>query len=238
VFVKSLIALLQFATILPLGKMQDLSRFGRRLYLYPVAGYAVGGISALVVWRLGHTGLAAAIALALVLVLSGFHHFDGLLDMGDALMAQGDREKRIQALTDRKTGAGGIGTALVTTLLAFGALISVPSAGAAILAAEVCAKVAMAVITIFGTPFKEGIQSYLYRFCKPWFFWPTLLFFLPLLLYLQASRLLILVAVTLAIVLLMRAASLRMFGGVNGDVVGATNEITRALVLVTLALIL
>jgi adenosylcobinamide-GDP ribazoletransferase len=236
--VKSLIALLQFATILPLGKMQDLSDFARHLYIYPFAGYVVGGIAALVVWRLGHSTLAAAIALALVLSLSGFHHLDGLFDLGDALMAQGDREKRVRALTDRQVGAGGIGIGLVATLLAFGSLITVPSAAVAILASEVCAKVAMAVLTIFGPPFREGIHSYLYRYTKHWFFWPTLLFFLPLLLLIRADRLLILVVVTLIIAMLMRVSAFRLFGGVNGDVVGAANEVTRALTLVTLALIL
>ncbi|MDD1677835.1 MAG: adenosylcobinamide-GDP ribazoletransferase [Methanomicrobiales archaeon] len=235
---KSLIALLQFATILPLGKMQDLSHFGRRLYVYPVAGYVVGGIAALAVWWWGHSALAAAIALALVLVVSGFHHFDGLLDLGDALMAQGDREKRIRALTDRQVGAGGIGIGFVTTLLAFGALIAVPSAAVAILVSEVCAKVAMAVLTIFGTPFKEGIQSYLHQYARPWFFWPALLFFLPLLLVVRPGRLLVLVIVTLVVAALMLVSSRRLFGGVNGDIVGATNEITRALTLVTMVLIL
>jgi len=31
------------------------------------------------------------------------HHFDGLLDLGDGLMAHGEREKRIKALTDRQS---------------------------------------------------------------------------------------------------------------------------------------
>ncbi len=235
--VKSLIALLQFATILPLGKLQDLSHFARRLYLYPVAGYVIGGIAAVAVWRLGHSALAAALALGLVLVLSGFHHLDGLLDLGDAIMASGDREKRIRALTDRQTGTGGIGAALVTTLLAFGALLAVPSAAVAILTAEVCAKVAMTMLTLFGTPFKEGMHAYLHRYSHPWFFWPTLLFFFPLLLWIRPAQVLILAIVTLIIAVLMRASSYHVFGGVNGDVAGATNEITRALVLLTLALI-
>jgi adenosylcobinamide-GDP ribazoletransferase len=236
--VKSLLSLLQFATILPLGKMQDLSHFARRLYIYPLAGYVIGGIAALAVWRMGHPTLAAAVALTLVLVLSGFHHFDGLLDLGDALMVSGDREKRIRALTDRHAGAGAIGAGITITLLAFAALVAVPSVAVAILVGEVCAKVAMAMLTIFGAPFKEGMHSYLHRFTRHWYFWPTLLFFLPLLLIVRPDRLLILMAVTLGIAGVMNALSRRMFGGVNGDVVGATNEITRALTLVTFALIL
>ncbi len=234
---KSLLALLQFATILPLGHAQDLVHFARRVYLYPVAGYVIGGIAGLAVWNLGHSALAAAIALTLVLVLSGFHHFDGLLDLGDALMAQGDRETRIRALTDRQTGTGGIGVCVSITLLAFGALITVPSAAVAILVSEVCAKVGMTTLTIFGNPFKEGIQSYLHRYSKPWFFWPTLIFFLPLLLLIRLQSFLVIVAVTLILAGMIRAVSQRLFGGVNGDVVGASNEITRALILVTLALI-
>ncbi|MDD1672924.1 MAG: adenosylcobinamide-GDP ribazoletransferase, partial [Methanomicrobiales archaeon] len=148
----SLRALLQFATIIPVGKLQDLSVFARRLYLFPVAGYVIGGIAALAVWKVENPALAGAIALVLVLILSGFHHFDGLLDLGDALMAQGNREKRIQALIDRQVGTGGVGLGFVVSLLSYGALLSLPSPSVAILSAEVCAKMAMAGMTIFGTP--------------------------------------------------------------------------------------
>ena len=235
--VREVLALLQFTTILPLGKMQDLASFARRIYLYPVAGYVIGGIAALAVWRIGHPALAAAIALSIALVISGFHHLDGLLDFGDGLMAQGDREKRIHALTDRQVGAGGIGLGLVVTLLAFGALLSVPSVVMAILAGEVSAKAAMAGMTVYGKPFKEGMHAYLHRHTRPWFFVPALLFFIPLLFVLRWDRLLALISVTLAVTLGMLFTSSRIFGGVNGDVVGATNEIVRAAALVTLALV-
>lgn len=236
--VRSVRALLQFTTILPLGKMEDLSLFSRRLYLYPLAGYVIGGISALLVWRVGQHALAAAIALGLVLILSGFHHFDGLIDLGDALMAQGDREKRIRILSDRQLGAGGLGIGLVVTILAFGALISLPSVSVPILVSEVCAKVAMAGMTIFGVPCKEGIHEYLHRSARPWFLAPTLLFLLPLLLLIRGDYLLLLTLFTLAITAAMLSLSSRIFGGVNGDVVGATNEITRALTLSALVFLL
>ncbi|HZD43846.1 MAG TPA: adenosylcobinamide-GDP ribazoletransferase, partial [Methanomicrobiales archaeon] len=42
-------ALLQFTTILPLGKMGDFDEFARRSYLYPFAGYVLGGIALLAV---------------------------------------------------------------------------------------------------------------------------------------------------------------------------------------------
>ena len=43
-YMKSIRSLLQFTTILPLGIQEDLAEFGRRSYLYPLAGYVIGGL--------------------------------------------------------------------------------------------------------------------------------------------------------------------------------------------------
>ncbi len=66
--------------------------------------------------------IAAAVAIAGLLLITGVHHFDGLLDLGDGLMAHGDREKRIRALTDRQVGAGGVAAGIAVTLLLFAGL--------------------------------------------------------------------------------------------------------------------
>ncbi len=234
--VRAILALLQFTTILPLGRPVDLELFGKRLYLYPVAGYVIGGIAAAAVWFLGRSPLAAGLALALVLLLSGFHHLDGLLDVGDALMAHGDQDRRRQVLLDRHVGTGGTGTGMIITFFAFSALLAARSPAIAILAGEVCAKVAMAGLTIFGPPFKDGIHQFLHRFTRPWFLLPSLLFLLPLLLWVPWHHLLLLGIVLLLIVAGVRSLSLRLFGGVNGDLVGATHEVTRALAMGILVL--
>ncbi|HJJ53684.1 MAG TPA: adenosylcobinamide-GDP ribazoletransferase, partial [Methanocorpusculum sp.] len=103
---QSLRALLQFTTILPLGKSADFDAFAKRSWLYPIAGYLTGGIAAipaLLAWYLGfeNSMIIAAITLALAVFISGGNHFDGLLDFGDGLMAHGSKEKRIRAMTDR-----------------------------------------------------------------------------------------------------------------------------------------
>ncbi|MDD3136780.1 MAG: adenosylcobinamide-GDP ribazoletransferase, partial [Methanoregula sp.] len=178
----ALVSLLQFATILPLGKMQDPESFARRSYLYPLAGYVIGIIGAIAVFFIADRMVAAAVAIAVVILLSGAHHLDGLLDFGDGLMAHGDREKRIRALTDRQVGAGGIAAGLVVTLLLFAGLQASPSIWSAIIIGEVCAKFSMALLTAYGTPFKDGMHSYLHQFARPYFPGISFLFFLPLLL--------------------------------------------------------
>jgi len=57
--------------------------------------------------------------LATVLLGSKFLHFDGLVDFGDGIVASGDKEKHVAAMKDTRVGAGGIGLALVVTLMTF-----------------------------------------------------------------------------------------------------------------------
>jgi adenosylcobinamide-GDP ribazoletransferase len=235
---KALISLLQFTTILPLGESQDLVNFARHSYLYPCAGYIIGGLVALPVYFIGDQTIAAAVAVALFLLISGAHHFDGLLDFGDGLMAHGDRERRIHALTDRMVGAGGIAAGIAVTLLLFAGLLASPVIVFAIIIGDVCAKFSMAFLTTYGIPFREGIHSYLHQNSQPLFPLIAALFCVPLLLLPVSSIKLAGAAVLMVacpVILLM--VSKKLFGGVNGDVVGASNEITRACVILALALI-
>lgn len=235
---KILKSLLQFTTILPLGKSQDLEPFARHSYLYPVAGYVIGAIVALPVFFIADHTIAAAVAIALIMLISGAHHFDGLLDFGDGLMAHGDREKRIRALTDRYIGAGGVTAGIVITLLLFAGLQASTSLVFAIIIGEVCAKFSMTVLTAYGTPFRQGIHSYLHQFSKPHFPLFAALLCAPILFIpIAPSKLIgaILVAVLCPTILLL--VSKRLFGGVNGDVVGATNEITRVCAIIALVII-
>jgi len=234
----AILSLLQFTTILPLGKAQDFDEFARRSWLYPLAGYMIGCLAAVPVLFIADHTIAAAVAVALVILISGAHHFDGLLDLGDGLMAHGDREKRVRALTDRQIGAGGVAAGIVTTLLLFAGLQASASIAAAIIVGEVCAKFSMVYLTTYGESFREGIHSYLNKFARPYF--PVLagllclpLFLLPLAPVKIFGALVVMILCPAILLLLSR----RLFGGVNGDVAGASNEITRALVIITLVLL-
>jgi len=235
---KSVRALFQFTTILPLGAPEDFRCFAKRSWLYPLAGYVTGGITAILVFWIGSPLLASAFAIALLLAVTGAHHFDGLIDFGDGLMAHGDRERKIQAMTDRQTGAGGIAMALGITLIAFAALAGSQMIWAAIIASEVCAKFSMAFLTAYGTPFREGIHSFLQQESQVWFPVAAALLCLPLVLLPLSPLSLAGAAVVMVIVpLILLSLARKIFGGVNGDIVGASNEITRALVLAGLIIL-
>jgi adenosylcobinamide-GDP ribazoletransferase len=235
---KPLLSLLQFTTILPLGKPQDLESFARHSYLYPCAGYIIGGLISIPVFFIADRIIASAVAIAALLLITGVHHFDGLLDLGDGLMVHGDKERRIHAMTDRQVGAGGFAFGIAVTLLLFAGLIASSSITVAILIGEVCANFSMVFLTAYGTPFREGIHSYLHTFSKPSFPFIAALFCIPLV-FLPVSPVQI-TGAFLAMVLcpaLLLSISQRLFGGINGDIVGASNELTRAVVIIVIALI-
>ncbi len=234
----ALVSLLQFTTVLPLGRTRDFSAFAKRSWIYPLAGYVVGGIAAAAVFFIGEPMVAGALAIALLFFLSGCNHLDGLMDFGDGLMAHGGREKRVGALTDRQIGTGGVAMAIAVTLLSFGSLAAAPCLPCALIVAEVGGKFSMAFLSTFGRPFREGIHSSIQSHSKPYFPVLAAILCIPLVLLPIAPASLGLASVMMiACPTALLLVSRKLFGGVNGDVTGASNEITRAAVLVSLCLL-
>ncbi|MEI6292228.1 MAG: adenosylcobinamide-GDP ribazoletransferase [Methanomicrobiales archaeon] len=237
-FLKSIIALLQFCTVLPLGKPQEFECFAKRTWLYPLAGYVTGGFAAVVSFWIVDPAIAAAIAIAGLFLITGCNHFDGLLDLGDGLMAHGGRERRIGALTDRQIGTGAFALAVTIVLITWAGLQAVYPIIWVLVLSEVCAKFSMALLTVTGKPFRQGIHAYLHEQSHPRFILYAAILCLPLVLFPVAPLKLAAAAVLMVIVpLVLLAISSRTFGGINGDIVGASNEITRAMVIIAFVLI-
>ncbi|MBN1165687.1 MAG: adenosylcobinamide-GDP ribazoletransferase [Methanospirillaceae archaeon] len=235
------IALLQFTTRLPLGKEQDFSAFARASWLYPVAGYVTGGITAGVLLLLPFSpDTSAAAALVLLLLLSGANHFDGLLDLGDGLMAHGDQKKRVAALTDRAVGAGGVTAGISVILLSYASLASTNSPfllAGFVLCGEVLSRYAMAVMTVTARPFHDGIHAFLHSHAKKWFIPASTLLLVPLFCLPIISLIFpLLLLTTLVVTGGMQRMAYRVFWGANGDIIGATGEIVRCMVFLVSAL--
>ncbi|MDD4126088.1 MAG: adenosylcobinamide-GDP ribazoletransferase [Methanomicrobium sp.] len=236
-FFRSLAATFQFFTIMPLGRNIEFDEYTRRFYLIPLIGYFTGCVAAFFSMLFPSPELSAASCVAVVMILYGFNHFDGLLDLGDGLMAHGSREKRIKALTDQNIGAGGAATGMLVILLTYASLLSVSSIPAAIIAAEVTAKFSQVLFLTYGKPLREGIFSYTHSFSKKWFPFASLILCLPvLLLPLSLFNFAGILSALIVSFVVLLSLSNRLFGGVNGDVTGAANEITRLLVIIALAM--
>ncbi len=177
--------------------------------------------------------------LAGLYLLTGVTHADGLADLGDALAVHGDTERKRDVLKDSATGVGG--TLLLTVTLFVVALGALSFAGIGpwralrlVVAAEVSAKLGMAVVACYGRPAHEGLGSQLVGELTHRSFAPAILVSLPAIAAAPnglAPALVAAMATGSTVGVAVLTWGHRTFGGVSGDLLGATNEIGRALAL-------
>ncbi|OPX62984.1 MAG: cobalamin synthase [Methanomassiliicoccales archaeon PtaB.Bin215] len=236
---------------------QDVDDLSRRFYLVVFIG-ALYGVLASGVFYLGEdllsTAVLAAMVLAMFHLLNRFLHLDGLSDFGDGMVCGGDAERRMAAMKDSKTGAGGVGYALVFTILSFAALASLTGKAELLffpLIAEIMNKNAM-VFCAFGGKAREGLGNSFVSNTKGkqalislvisimLAFSLVLLVCLPTM-YWNIDRIVLFTIagglVSAITGLLISGVAMKNFGAVNGDVMGATNEICRPVVLIVLLLL-
>jgi adenosylcobinamide-GDP ribazoletransferase len=183
--------------------------------------------------------IVPAMTLAFLLVLTGFQHFDGLVDLGNTLGLKKLEDRREIAHLWVVTYKG----ALLAVFVEFAAVVGLfflnwNVALRALVVAEVAAKLAMVTIVWRGKAAHEGLGS---RFIgnakrKVNFAAYLLAFVLGFVLLGFAGLLVVSVAVLFG--LFMERAAKSVFGGVSGDMIGATNEGARALTLVLTATVL
>jgi len=242
-------ALLAFFTVLPVPVPgSSLEDAARRAYLLPFIGLLTGlpGAALLLLTFVMPSGVAATLALGAVLLAAGLHHTDGVMDLGDALMVRGSRERRREVLKDTRVGVGAIAALFLVyapTLAALTALADASPVGAALLlvTGEVAARSAMLLVLVFGTPAEEtSSSSYFVRPLKAGRRRAAAIMLaltLPPLVALPLGPVVLLVALVVPVATALFALALanRAFGGISGDVAGATGELARAVLLVALS---
>ena len=190
-------------------------------------------------------GVAATLALGAVLLAAGLHHADGVLDVGDALMVHGSPDRRREVLRDARVGIGGLGALFLVYAPTVGALaalsaVSPGRAALALFAGEVAVRSAMLLVLVFGEPADSRSSTIPFvRALSGPHRTPAVIVALlaPLPFLLAMSALLAplaILAVPLVALGLLRISAAK-FGGIGGDVVGATGEVCRAVVLVALS---
>jgi adenosylcobinamide-GDP ribazoletransferase len=268
--IKTFRDLLSFLTIIPVGGKEDfIFTTAEHMYLFPVIGAFIGllgavyfvGSSYIVGFLLGlvnavvalPTGFlvkffAAAMTVAFLLVITGLQHFDGLIDLGNAVGLGNVHDRKMVAHAWTVTYSGAV-LALVVEFAAFVGLFFVVNplfAFAAVFAAEVSAKLAMVTIVWVGKPSHKGLGSIFLSKAKKKLnavaYLIAILVVFPLFAFI-GNPLLGLVGVGIVLVsvpvsFVMKKVSENVFGGVSGDMIGATNEVARAVVLVLFAVVL
>ncbi|WP_411799353.1 adenosylcobinamide-GDP ribazoletransferase [Halonotius sp. F2-221B] len=229
-----------FLTRIPVGGTEaDWVAFCRRAYSLPVVGYLVGGLAGSVFFLPVQPPTLVAAYLVGLYLLTGVTHADGVADLGDTLAVHGDADRKRDVLKDSATGVGG--TLLLAVTLFVVALGALSFAGIGpwralrlVVAAEVGAKLGMVLVACYGRPAHEGLGSQLVGELTHRSLAPAIAVSLPAIAAAPnglAPALVAAVATGPAVGVTVLTWGHRTLGGVSGDLLGATNEIGRALAL-------
>ena len=199
----------------------------------------------------GNGMVTAVLVLLTVYAGSKFLHFDGLTDFGDGMIVSGQQSDHIRALKDTLVGAGGIGVALITVLCSVAFYSMYDNRPLMVLAfpvVEVFVKNAMVIAASMGKPGNGMAARQVERTTSRSAVLGFIVSLIALAILLSVGGLflnmysgiewcdlfapmivivIVGMVVSTIIGMVMARTANRVFGMVNGDILGATNEVSR-----------
>ena len=240
--------LLAFLTIIPVRMDMDcLTDSAKYMFLFPLIGALIGLLAGVFGWVVSQflpSLVVGALTLGFLLLITGLHHTDGLLDFGDAIMYQGTAERKIEIMHDQFTGAGGLAFGIMTMLITALCIAEI-SPGLLVpglIAVEVSAKLSMVIEAWAGKAVHEGMGSSFIGAMhgRKGDYSVLAALAISFAIAVPYFRLSGFITVTAGIIaaLIMLGVSQWHFKGVTGDVFGATNELARMASLIALLAII
>ena len=229
---KEISSVFSFLTIIP-SNNTNLETTAKYMHVFPIIGIAIG----LLIGSLGF-GLSffldpmvvALLVVGSIVVITGVHHTDGLADFADGLMTKGKKDKKLRAMKDLSTGSAGI---VSVVLYVIGAIIALSLTSGfalfqAILLSEILAKFSMVLMASIGQSAAVGSNSPFTQIMKDKkrLAVAGVITIIPLVV-IGGTVGLILFGASIAVTLFLVCLSARSICGITGDVLGATNELTR-----------
>jgi adenosylcobinamide-GDP ribazoletransferase len=241
----SIQTIISFLTIIPGSKSQsnDLNSVANAMHYFPLAGVLIGAIVGGFAYLISlylQPFIVGFLVTTMFALITGLHHTDALADFADGLMKRGEKITKRNVMRDPALGSAGV-TAIV--LYVVGMIITLSSFHhgiklfSSIVAAEVIAKFVMVMLAHRGNSAWEGFSSPFTSAMKDkrkiiiatimsiaviWFSGTSYFGLMAL-------------GVSMAFAALIQYLSNQAFGGISGDVMGASNEITRLCSLMVLS---
>ena len=229
---KEIGSVFSFLTIFP-SSNSSLENIARYMFVFPVVGIVIGLLIGSMGFGLSfflEPVLVGLLVVASIAIITGIHHADGLADFADGLMVKGSKAKKLEAMKDLSTGSAGI-VAIVLYLIGLILVISLTSGFdlfKGLLISEILAKFSMVLMASLGRSASLGSNSPFVELMKDKkkFFAAFFIMLIPVI-AIGGTAGIVMLVVTTVLTLFILLMSTRSFGGITGDVFGATNEFTR-----------
>jgi adenosylcobinamide-GDP ribazoletransferase len=241
--VRAAAASVTFLTRVPLGRaiVLDGGDVARGVVFFPLVGAGVGavtGLTAILLHERLSSFLAAGLAVAVALVLTGALHVDALADTADALGAS-SRERALEIMRDSRIGSFGaaaVGIGLIVKVAAVAQLLDRGGALSALVAAGALARAASPLLAaVLPYPRVGGGPGSVLAGVRRVAAFTALLVACVIAVGVAGGTGAVLAATVVASTVLLGLAFRAWLGGVTGDSLGTATEVGETLALVVAA---
>lgn len=241
---RKLLIAISFFTRFPIT-LKDVSEdeFYNSMIFMPIVGILIGAILFLVSWVFSYIHVISLQALFTMIVyiwITGGLHLDGFADTVDGLFSARDHEKMMEIMKDSRLGSfGAIGLILLFLTIWSCYTVILPQNLLIVLLLPIVGRYCAIQICCFSTYAEGGggLGRRIVEMTKPWHVLVYLMLILPFAWFCIGP---VAFWATLATMLVNFGLMLylqRKIGGITGDTIGLTIELTQAIYLVLLAVI-
>ncbi len=240
--IDGILGLISFSTIIPIKRYVTIKKMSSSVILWPYIGLVIGVIGGIIAYVLEYLAfdqlLIAVLVYCFMLWFTGFNHIDGVMDMGDGLMAHGEQSKRLSIMRDSSVGTGGIATFFIVAVITIASLATIPEGYlvSSIILMELCAKLSMITSMVFGSNDKGGIGPEIRKGMDLKYLVVTIIICLIIATLIIGSAGVLVIFATVITGLYLSYVAEKSFGCVSGDILGASNEIAKAVALIFIIL--
>ena len=243
--IKSILGLITFSTILPINVFTSIEYMTKLTWCWPFIHLFIGILAAIC----GYVSLeflhlnsffTAAIVYAFLMIITGYNHLDGVMDMADGVMVHGAPERKIMVMKDSSVGAGGVATLFLVASLTIGGIYNILDYHFiyGIIICEMVAKTSLITTALLSKPLTPGIGSYfMFNTTISNYFASTVIVGVLAFLLGGAVGVCGVIGAIVSGIIIARIAR-RNFVLSNGDVLGMSNEVGRLFSLLFMAVAL